>query len=119
MRFALVALLVAIYNGCIFYSRWSAESALRQKQLKALGGGELKILNFYAHPGTIHRGDTAKICYSVVGAKKLELDPPVEEVWPALSRCFDVKPTKTMSYRLTAEEAGGQSTVANLTLEVR
>ncbi len=43
------------------------------------------------------------------GARTLRLTPPVEQVWPALSRCFEVSPGETTGYTLTAEDANGHS----------
>lgn len=118
-----------LYDGWIFYSRWSAERATEQaradeekslagKTLKLVGGSELKINSFYASPGALKRGTSADICYGVVGAKTLKLSPPVEEVWPALTRCIQVKPAKTTEYKLTAEDSGGHTVEASFVLQV-
>ena len=126
---AVVIGIALLYDGWIFYSRWSAERAVEQaradeekrlagKTLQLVGGSELKINSFYASPGVLKRGASADICYGVVGAKKLKLTPPVEEVWPALNRCIQVKPAKTTEYKLTAEDAGGHSVDAGFVLQV-
>ena len=91
------------YDGWIFYSRWSdAREAQKQRLRKeaedarrivdALGGDRLKILDFYATPGTIRRGERATICYGVNAAESVRIDPPVEELHPALSHCLQVAP---------------------------
>ena len=50
-------------------------------------------------------GEKALLCYSVINATAVRLDPPVEKVWPAMSRCFDVTPARSTRYTLTAEGA--------------
>ncbi len=124
-----VIAIALVYDGWIFYSRWSAvretarlsaerEQVMAQKTLRLVGGTELKINEFYSSPGAVQKGSTATICYGVVGAKKLKLEPPVEEVWPALSHCLQVKPSKTTEYKLTAEDAAGHSATESFTLQV-
>jgi hypothetical protein len=125
-----VALVIAvIYDGWTFYSRWSgardAEKAEAQKQvqdarrtLELLGGDRLKILNFYA-PATIRRGQSATICYGVNAAERVHIDPPVEELHPAVSHCFQVTPLKDTDYKLTAEDRNGHSVNQTLTIKVQ
>jgi hypothetical protein len=80
----------AIYDGWIFYSRWSSERAVQQKRTQAeadrarktsemLGGDPLKFLNFYASPPAIHAGTQSLICFGLNAAKHVRIDPPVEE----------------------------------------
>jgi hypothetical protein len=42
----------------------------------------------------------------------------VEKVWPALSRCFDVAPTSTTKYTLTAEGSDGRTVSQSVTVDV-
>lgn len=118
-----------IYDGYIFYSRWSEkkneerqvseqESALAKKTLSMLGGGELKINSFYVSPAAIRKGSSADICYGVMGAKTLTLEPPVEQVWPALNHCLKVSPVKNTEYTLTAEDGAGHSATQSFVLQV-
>jgi hypothetical protein len=127
----ITALLAAavIYDGSIFYSRWSRKRDLERAQireeaeqarktLEMLGGNELRITKFYASPGVIRPGGQATICYGVNGAKKVRIEPPVEEVWPALSRCLQVTPRKDTEYKLIAEGAAGRSVSQSFVLKV-
>ena len=118
-----------IYDGSIFYSRWSRERDAERTQareeaeqarrtLKLLGGNELRIVNFYAYPGVIRPGSHATICYGVTGAKEVRIEPPVEEVWPAISHCLQVSPRKDTEYTLTAEDAAGHSVSQSFVLRV-
>jgi hypothetical protein len=125
----IVLAIALLYDGYVFYSRWSEkqdnqrrqqeqEAALARKTLDLLGGDSLKISSFYVSPGVIKRGSTANICYGVTGAKTLRIDPPVEQVWPALTHCLQVSPIKDTEYKLTAEDAGGHSVSESFVLRV-
>lgn len=125
-----VALVIAIaYDGWVFFSRWSdarearRAEALKQAQdarrnLELLGGDRLKILDFYASPGAIHRGERATICYGVNAADRVRIDPPVEQLHPAFSHCLQVAPLKDTDYKLIAEDRAGHSVTQSLTIKV-
>lgn len=124
-----VLLLAAVaYDGWIFYSRWqwrrdaeraraNAEEARSRKAIDALGNG-LQIHNFYASPAVIHRGEPVNICYSVSGAATLRLDPPVAEVYPALSHCIQASPRQDTEFKLTATDSAGRTATARFVLKV-
>ena len=102
-------LISLLYTGWVFWQRHSeairpAPAHVERDPLAAYGT-TLKILQFYTSGGEIAAGQKALLCYGVVNATAVRLDPPVEKVWPAVSRCFDVKPAKTTRYTLTAEGA--------------
>ena len=118
------------YVGWVFFSRWqenreterkAAEEkrAADQKVVESLGGNEFTILNFYASPGEIRRGESAQLCYGVSNAKTVRLEPQTSAVWPSYSRCVDVTPKKDTTYTLTAEDAAGHSKTATVTVKVR
>lgn len=65
--------------------------------------GPKRITQFYASPPKIAAGDSALLCYGVQDVAWVKLDPPVEPVHPALSRCFAVAPAKTTEYTLSVE----------------
>jgi hypothetical protein len=124
-----VALVIAIiYDGWIFFSRWNyAREGRKAEQLKEaqdarqtlelLGGDRLKILDFYG-PAAIRRGEHATICYGVNAAEHVRIDPPVEQLQPAFSRCFQVAPLRDTDYKLTAEDRTGHSVTQSLTIKV-
>lgn len=129
-----VLLLVLLYVGWIFLSRWEQNRALRQKAqeeraerqreedraaIEQLGGSEVGIQYFYASPGTIRRKETAQLCYAVANAITVKLDPPAAEVWPSHSRCFDVTPSKTTTYTLSITGASGESKTASVSIRVQ
>jgi hypothetical protein len=131
LPFLAVVLVIAVgYDAWIFYSRWSNEREAKKadarkeaddarRTLELLGGDRLKILDFYATPGAIERGQHATICYGVNAAERVRIDPPVEELHPAVSHCLDVAPSEDTNYKLTAEDRAGHSVTASLSIHVR
>ncbi len=55
----------------------------------------------------VPRGLTGKLCYGVENAAKVELNPPVETLWPSMARCFEITPGKKTAYTLTATGEDG------------
>jgi len=123
--------LAALYVAFVFLSRWrenrhleaaaiEAERATDARETSAiLGDGTLRILNFYATPVTISRGQKALVCYGVVNAKSVRIEPPIEHMYPAISRCFDVVPRRDTRFTLTAEDAQGHTATESFLLQVK
>jgi hypothetical protein len=126
-------LVVALGVAWIFYSRWQTnrdiehraaqKAAAEQREnaarsVEMMGGSKFDILNFYAAPGAVRRGDSFQLCYGVSNAQDVKLDPPVGSVWPSLSRCLSVTPRKTATYTLTATDSAGHTKTASLTVTV-
>jgi len=55
----------------------------------------------------------------VLNARSVRVDPPLEGVSPALSRCLEVGPERNTRYTLTAVGADGQTATESLALAVR
>ena len=121
---------VAAYLGWTFYQRGEGnrnfEKMKQQKELeaarrfrKAYGNDDVKFVGFNARPAEIRAGQNTVLCYGVLNAKTVKLDPPIEKVHPALSYCFDATFSKTTTLTLTAEDAGGNSVQKSLTITVR
>jgi hypothetical protein len=87
--------------------------------LEQFGGKELAIQNFYASPGTVHRGESTQLCYGVANAKSVKLEPQSNPVWPSYSRCVEVSPTKSTTYTLTIADATGNTKTATVDVKVR
>jgi hypothetical protein len=87
--------------------------------LEQLGGPGFGIRALYVTPAVIRRGDSAQICYDVVNAKSVSLDPPVAEVWPSHTRCFGVSPERTTTYTLTITGATGKTATNTVQVQVR
>ena len=62
----------------------------------------VKITQFYATDKKVPKGVKGELCYGVEHAAKVELAPPVEDVWPAATRCFEISPRENTRYTLTA-----------------
>ena len=130
LPFASVAFCLGLfYDGWIFYSRLSDARHAEQKRvdqeaqtvrqtLDRIGGTDLKILNFYAQPPVVHRGRKATVCYSVVNAKSVRVEPPIGDVYPALSHCIEIFPAKSTEYKLTAQDDAGHAVRQALTISV-
>ena len=130
LPFLTVAVLAAVgFDGWVFYSRWrESREAERMGQVRdaqdarrtidMLGGGELKILNFYANPTAIRRGEHANVCYGVYGAKSVRIEPPVEALHPAVAHCLQVSPSRSTEYKLVAEDASGHTAIQRFVLQV-
>jgi len=129
-----VVLVVLLYVGYIFVSRWRDNHAIEQHALEQqaeaqqredratveqMGGKELAIQSFYGSPAAIRKGESVQLCYGVANAKTVKLEPRDNPVWPSYSRCVDVKPLKTTTYTLTAEDAAGHSVTQTLEIKVR
>ncbi|MGC2526654.1 MAG: hypothetical protein WA639_02825 [Candidatus Acidiferrum sp.] len=126
-----VALLGVVY---VMLSRWldgrnierqaAQQRAEKQRQedslaVEQMGGKEFAILDFYASPKVIRRGESAQICYGVSNAKSVKLEPQLQAVWPSLARCVVVSPRKTTTYTLTIEDGAGHAKSESIDLNVR
>jgi hypothetical protein len=117
-------LLSALYTGWIFWQRRAANRVPGGQpewgtNPMATYGNTLKILQFYAREREIAPGEKALVCYSVVNATAVRLDPPVERVWPAVSRCFTVAPVQSTRYTLTAEGRTHNRVSDSIEIEVK
>jgi hypothetical protein len=103
-------LLALLYSGWVIWHR--NQSIERPKPLAGSDpyGSVLKIQAFNAESGVLARGEKTLLCYGVVYATSVKIDPPVGDVWPSLSRCIEIAPTKTTHYVLTAGD--GKNTVS-------
>jgi hypothetical protein len=110
-------LLSVFYTGWVFWQRHTADRVPENPPYPlAAYGNSVKILQFYSPRREIGPDEKAVVCYGVVNATAVRLDPPVERVWPALSRCFEVTPAKSTHYTLTAE--GPQHTTVSESIEI-
>jgi hypothetical protein len=112
--------LAVAYVVGVFYMRWHGNRVIEEraaetershdeKVVQAMGGDRFEILNFYANPAVIQRGDSTTLCYSVSNAKSVTLQPQSNAVWPAFERCVSVSPKKTITYTFTATDASGNT----------
>jgi hypothetical protein len=77
-----------------------------------------RITQFYAREPVLPRGEKTMLCYGVENAKTVRIQPPVDRVWPAISRCFDIGPSAATTYTLTAEGEDRQPVTQSLTVQI-
>lgn len=111
-------LLTSLYTGWVFWQRRALTPPPSQAapDPTAAYGTSVKILEFYTNAKNIGPGEKVLMCYGVVNAKTVQLQPPAEDVWPSLSRCFQVAPRATTRYTLTA--MGADRTTVSQSVEV-
>lgn len=79
----------------------------------------VKITHFYISPPVVEAGRPALLCYGVENARRVRLDPPVEELRPSYNRCLQVAPVRDTRYTLFAEGADGREVSVSAELKVR
>lgn len=118
-----------LYVAWFFWNRYESDRAFRRavenkklepdRQTAEMLGTSVKVLNFYVYPGVISRGGHSTMCYGVANAKRVEMAPPVDGIWPSVSRCLNVSPKQTTTYTLTAFDDAGHKASESATIEVR
>jgi hypothetical protein len=78
----------------------------------------LGIIFFYASPGAVKAGEPASVCYGVMNAHAVSIEPAVAQLTPSLNRCLQMTPRKTTRYTLTAEDGKGGKVSQSLVLTV-
>lgn len=123
--------IVALWVAWTFYSRRQAnleaqrqidakKEEARQRVVRQIyGSGEVRFTAFSAAAGTLRRGDKTQLCYGVVNAKNVKIDPPVEALKPTFQHCFDIAPKTTTKYTITADDGAGHSKSESLTVRVQ
>ena len=129
-----VAAAIALaYLGYVFLARYTAtkhyndrekrqsepDSKRAAKFEETYGGTAVKILQFYARDAAITEGDETVICYGLVNAKSVKIEPPVSGVQVALNNCVTVQPEHDTQYTMTAEGNDGKTATAAFTLLVK
>jgi hypothetical protein len=132
LPFTSIGVLIAIlYVAWTFYSRRASEEAAtkaaqakeqeqRQRTVDAVfGNGEVQFSLFSADKGLLSPGEHTQLCYGVVNAKSVKLDPPIAEIAPKYRSCLEIAPTKTTTYTITADDGKGHTKSSSLTVKVR
>jgi hypothetical protein len=120
-----------VYLGWTFMARHPADEHWKQRYRnpatdgreadfqRAYGSSSLKILQFYARDGVLLEGQRTVICYGVLNARAVRIDPPIEALTPSLSRCIEAAPERDTRYTLTAESAGGLAVSSSFEIQVK
>jgi hypothetical protein len=127
-----VALVITLaYLAYVFLARRTAEEHYEERQQRAepteaqkskfnqtYGGSAVKILQFYARDSQLAPGQSTLVCYGVVNAKSVRIDPPIGDIYPALNRCLEVTPKRDTRYTITAEGNDGKTETSSFTIAV-
>jgi hypothetical protein len=130
-RFGTVGLIIAaLYLAWTFYARHSADqqaardlAAKQQAETKReadliFGNGEVKIVSYSVDKSAVAPGESADLCYGVVNATKVVIEPHVEDSKPSAYHCLTIAPHATTTYTITASNNKGQSKSLAVTLHV-
>ena len=104
-----------------------AEEAIENKRAEdnkriveeVYGSGEIKFTDLSADVGVLSPGQTTELCYGVLNAKTVKIDPPVAQLKPTYHHCLEIAPKKTTTYTITAENGAGHSKSESLTIQVK
>ena len=132
LPYTTVAMIIAaLYVAWTFYSRHESavkaqqeiqakqEEARKEQAHEIFGSGEIKFSTFSLDTGRLHRGEKTELCYGVLNATCVKIDPPVgEETKPSYRHCVEVSPKTTTTYTITASDGKGNSKTESLTLRV-
>jgi hypothetical protein len=132
-RYLGIAMAVAaVYAGWIFLGRHLADrrwerargeqsnlALARKAEFDSIyGGTSVKILQFYAREASLTEGTPSVICYGVLNARSVRIEPPVEGVAVSPNRCLEVAPQRDTRYTLTAEGNDGHTITESFVLPV-
>jgi hypothetical protein len=130
-RYLGIAMAVAaVYTGWIFLGRYLSDRRWDSSRQPAqpdrpgeieriYGGTKVKILQFYARDASVTEGTPSVICYGVVNARSVRIEPPVEGVSVSPNRCVEVTPVRDTRYTLTAEGGDGHTISESFVLPVK
>ena len=124
------AVIAGGYLLYVFLARHSAEKRVSAQPAPsdaatsafdaAYGGTDLKILQFYARDGVLYEGKSTVICYGVVNARSVTIDPPIQGgAYVSFNRCVEAAPKRDTTYVLTAEGNSGKTVSASFTIRVQ
>ncbi len=124
-------IIAALYVAWTFYSRYESdkeamqriqaerEAARKRVVDQIYGSGEVRFSTFGADSGFLKRGEKTELCYGVVNAKNVKVDPPVGETKPSYHHCIEIAPKKTTTYTITADDGAGHSKSESITIHVQ
>lgn len=124
-------IIAALYVAWTFYSRYESnkqamqriqaerEAARKRVADQIFGSGEIRFTTFGAASGFLKRGETTELCYGVVNAKNVKLDPPGTQVKPSYRHCLEISPKETTTYTITADDGAGHTKSESLTIHVQ
>ena len=109
-------LLIAVASLATFACGKSAPTVTASGEKKMVE--HAKITQFYAPQALLPRGLKGTLCYGVENAKKVELTPAVDQVWPSPVRCIEISPKVKTKYTLTAYGDDGSTDTKSVDVTV-
>src|SRR5262245_4141639 len=86
---------------------------------RTYSGSAVRILQFYASDASVIQGNKSLICYGVLNAKSVRIEPLADAVSPSLNRCVEIEPRRDTRYTLTAEGNDGLTVSESFVLGVK
>lgn len=123
-----IALAIALFNlGWTLLQRHDSTLRMQRAQKSNLARSVgvvdrstgVKILSFYATAAEIRDGDREIVCYGVQNARSVRMEPPIESLTPALTRCFWAEPHQNIRYTLIAEGLEGDRVEESFNVRVK
>ncbi len=116
-----VVLVIALLHlGWTLLHRRAQVSAAAHQHASAVPVDRMPgIVSFYATAGEIREGDPEIICYGVQNASAVRIEPPIEQLTPALTRCFWAEPHRDSRYKLVAEGIDGRQVSESFEVRVK
>jgi hypothetical protein len=124
-------ILVALYVAWVFYSRHertmraqaeidaAREDARKRVVNQIYGSGEIKFTTFGVDSGVLHRGESTQLCYGLVNAASVKIDPPLPDVKVSYHHCIEIAPKATTTYTITAQNTKGDTKSESITVQVK
>jgi hypothetical protein len=109
--------------GFIYWERTRPVSEIKRPQETRgipdeLDTLELKILSFYTTDQPV-RGEPFVVCYGVLNATEVRLEPPLAEVGPSLNRCVNVTLRQETQLTLRVFGKNGEESAASFRIGVK
>lgn len=104
----------ALYLGWVLADRLIAS----RRPERTPSPGAVRITHFYANSGDLAQGEKATLCYGVVNARSVRIEPHVQDLAPSPNRCLQIAPLADTRYTLLAEGVDGRRVSESFLVEV-
>lgn len=124
-------IIAALYAAWVFYSRHertqrvqaeieAARAETRKRVVDQIyGSGAVSFSTFGVDKGQLRRGESTELCYGVVNATSVKIDPPLPDVKVSYYHCIEIRPKATTTYTITAQNAKGETKSESITVQVK
>jgi hypothetical protein len=118
----LIRLGLVMAGAATLYLGWVlADRLIASRRAERSAGrptGEVRITHFSASAGDLVEGEKATLCYGVVNARSVRMEPHVEDLAPSPNWCLPIAPRTDTRYTLTAEGLDGRRVTESFLVEV-